>query len=104
MKTRSLVAMLFFAGALCSFAQSTPKVDQRQNTQKARTIAGIKSGELTRAETKSVVAGQKKVNRMEARAKSDGKVTRRERKKLQQAQNRSSRNIARKKNNQRSRS
>ncbi|MBL7473428.1 hypothetical protein [Robertkochia sediminum] len=104
MKTRSLVAFLFFAGAVCSFAQSTPKVDQRQKIQKARTIEGVKSGELTKAEAKSVVAGQKKVNRMEARAKSDGKVTRRERKRLQQAQNRSSRNIARKKNNERSRS
>ena len=84
-------------------AQRTPRVDQRQSNQKYRTRQGVRSGELTRREAKSIRRSTKRVNRYEKRAKSDGTVTRRERVRLNRMENRNSRKIYRKKHNRRDR-
>ena len=79
----------------------TPKVDKRERRQQMRIKEGVKSGELTPAETKRLEAQQAKIHRDEQKAKADDKVTPRERAKLQREQDRSSRTIYRKKHNNR---
>jgi hypothetical protein len=81
----------------------TPVVDAREKNQKARIKQGVKSGELTRRETRRLATEQLKIRRDEAKVKSDGKVTPRERAKLQRELNRSSRDISRLKHNNRKR-
>ena len=74
---------------------SGPRYDRRQAHQKERVKQGVRSGELTARETRSLVRGQVHVNRMENRAEADGKVTRKERLRLERAQNKQSRRIYR---------
>ena len=57
----------------------TARLDIRQQQQRARIHNGVTHGELTRLETRRLAAGQVHLNRVEARARSDGRVTRRER-------------------------
>lgn len=79
----------------------TPRVDRRQTHQAQRIRDGVRSGEITRAEARRLVRGQRHVHRMERRAKADGVVTRRERARLAHAQNVQSRHIARARHNAR---
>jgi len=76
-----------------------PGINKRQRIQKNRVIGGVKSGELTRAETRRLVKQQRAINRLERSYKSDGHLTKRERVNLHRAQNRASRNIYRQKHN-----
>lgn len=104
MKKYILLSALFIVFAFASNAQQrTPRVNARQNVQHQRIAQGVKSGELTKAETKRLAQEQKMVNRAEHRAKLDGKVTRRERRRLNHMQNVSSRDIKRQKNDVQSR-
>ena len=90
-----------FAGA--ADAQITPRVDKRQQNQKTRVRRGVRSGELTRRETRNIKRSTTRTRRYEKRAKSDGVVTWRERSRLNRMQNRNSRKIYRKKHNRRDR-
>jgi len=82
---------------------ATPGVTVRQGIQKGRIGQGIKSGELTKGETKALIGGQKKLQHMKRDMKSDGKVTLKERKILHKAQNNQSKKIYRLKHNEKSR-
>ena len=93
------MAIAMFATTLASAHSVTPRVDRREACQAMRIHQGVRSGELTRGETRELVAGQRHVYRMERRAKSDGFVTTRERAHLGHAQNRQSRYIHRLKHN-----
>ncbi|HPF26752.1 MAG TPA: hypothetical protein P5528_09160 [Steroidobacteraceae bacterium] len=81
----------------------TPLLDQRQQNQRDRIVQGVRTGELTRTETRRLVAGQANLRRLEARAKSDGEVTARERVRLQREASQQSRRIARQKHDRQSR-
>jgi len=81
----------------------TPVVDKKERHQKARIVQGVKSGELTRKETKRMVRGQKQLHRMERRAKADGIVTKKERVKLNWKANKESRKIFRNKHDKQKR-
>lgn len=106
MKRLALIAagLLLTTGA---FAQTTDAqtqkrlaVDaQRNANQQQRIEQGVKSGELTPAETSKLEAGQARVERKEARAAADGKVTPAEQHSIQKSENRQSRRIHRKKHN-----
>ena len=98
-----LITGLFGIFAADAFGQKTPRVNKRQSNQKYRVRQGVKSGELTRREAKSIRRSTKRINRYEKRAKSDGVVTRRERVRLNRMENRNSRKIFRKKHNRRDR-
>ena len=89
-----LVATLVVAGPL--FA-GTPGLDQREHNQAHRIHQGVKSGELTRPETRRLARGEARLHRNEARAKSDGVVTARERASLQHEANVESNRIYRQK-------
>jgi hypothetical protein len=69
--------------------------------QDRRIEQGVKSGELTRGETRRLVRGEAHVDRVEARAKRDGVVTRAERRHIQRSLNHESRRIYRLKHNAR---
>ncbi len=90
-------------GLALSFAMAgsvladTPRIDQRQHNQRDRIANGVKSGELTRPETRRLAAGQRHVHRVERRVESDGVVTARERARLQHESNQQSRRIYRQK-------
>jgi hypothetical protein len=93
------MAIAMFATTVASAYPNTPRVDRREARQNVRIRQGVRSGELTRGETRRLVVGQRHVQRMERRAKSDGFVSGRERARLGHAQNRQSRHIWRFKHN-----
>jgi hypothetical protein len=100
-KRAVLLALVVALFGTISFAQTTtPKVTKRQIHQQQRIKEGVKSGELTKGETKRLEAQQAKMSADKAAAKSDGVVTPEERAKLKHEQNRASKNIYRKKHNE----
>ncbi|MDX2030173.1 MAG: hypothetical protein SF339_05870 [Blastocatellia bacterium] len=82
---------------------NTPVVNQRQGNQRKRVRQGIRSGELTRGEVRSIRKDQQEVREEKREAKADGVVTREERREIKQEQNQASRRIYRKKHNRRDR-
>ena len=95
MKKIPVVAALCILLPITVLAQTnTPRVDQREANQAARIEQGAASGSLTPREAARLDRGQQRVERMEARAKSDGVVTAGERARLHQAQDTQSRHIA----------
>jgi len=91
-------AVSAFLFVLVSKAQTaTPKVTERQENQQARIAQGVKSGELTAAETKNLENREAKIQHDKKAAKSDGTVTAAERAKLNREEDRSSRAIYRQK-------
>jgi microcystin-dependent protein len=84
-------------GANLALADATPNLDKREHRQAARIKDGVKSGELTRPETKRLIKGEVRLHKHEARAKADGEVTGAERARLQAEANRMSKRIYRQK-------
>ena len=78
-------------------AQSTPRIDQRQQNQERRIEQGQKSGALTDREAARLDRGQERVQKMEDKAAADGKVGARERVRIERAQDKQSRRIYRQK-------
>lgn len=106
LKTKTIiVAAAAFTIASPAFAgpNDTPGIDKREAVQQQRIDQGIKSGELTGKEAAKLEAGQARVEKMEARAKSDGRVTRQERQRIHKAQDHQSKHIHRAKHNRRHR-
>lgn len=104
MKIQNLlfVFIALFAFTFNTNAQTTKKaVVTKQVNQNARINQGVRSGELTRAETKKLKQQQRDINRTKKAAKADGVVTRKEKAVIKNKQTNASANIARKKNNQR---
>jgi hypothetical protein len=79
----------------------TPRIEAREKAQKERIKEGVKSGELTRRETRRLAVEQKKIRNDEAKA--DGKVTPRERARLNKELNRASGDIYRQKHDKQKR-
>jgi len=82
-----------------SATPKTPRITKRQINQQARIRQGVKSGELTKGETRKLEKEQAKIQHDQKEAKSDGKVTPQERRKITREQNKASRDIKRLKNN-----
>ena len=95
-KIAIIVSFIVVATVLTAKAQ-TPRVDQRQQNQRARVYEGIASGELTHREAAHAVHQQGHIRRAERRAKADGRVTCSERARLNHLQNRASRDLRRNK-------
>lgn len=100
-KTATAFALVLTFGS--QVMADTPKLDNRQDKQKARITQGVKSGELTKKETARMVKGQAQLQRMENRAKSDGVVTKKERVRLQHKANKESGKIYRNKHDKQKR-
>lgn len=96
MFSKTLVALVacVLAGPVVA---GTPGLDQREHNQAQRIRQGVRSGELTRPETRRLLHGQAHLRRAEARAKSDGVVTAGERARLHHRADVQSRRIYRQK-------
>lgn len=92
------VMMMILVGILV-----LPSMAMARQKHRKRIAHGIKSGELTKGEAKSLRRGQKRISNMREAANEDGEVTRSERRKLRRAQKRQSKRIYNKKHNDRSR-
>lgn len=101
MKIKLLVATVFiFAlGINTTEAQSR----QKARVQKHRVQKGIKSGELTKAETRRIGKMQRNYNHQLRKAKANGVITHRERKQLRKSKAYKSRAVYHKKHNRRHR-
>ena len=100
------LALTIIAGAQTEKTQpgtNTPGVTARQHNQAKRVRRGVRSKELTKRETGSLVKDAKEIKADKAAAKADGTVTGAERKDIHQDMNQNSRNIYRKKHNSRTR-
>jgi hypothetical protein len=93
-----LTAIAFcIAGTVAMSQTATPVVKERQVRQQKRIAQGVKSGELTPAETARLETREAKIQHDKKVAKSDGVVTPTEKAKLSREQNRTSRAIRRQK-------
>ena len=90
-------AMMLMTSGMVFAEVETPVIDQRQTNQEQRIDQGIASGQLNEREANRLNKQQEHVNKMEARAKSDGVMTKKERARIGAAQTRASRHIAREK-------
>jgi len=99
MKRYIMLALLVgFLTTGLAFAQTaTPRADIRQAEQKARIREGVRSGELTPEEARTLRVEQRLVRITKRAMKSDGVVTPRERRVLNRQLNRTSRDISREK-------
>ncbi len=91
------VTLLLAAGTPAWAADNTPHLDKREHHQAHRIVNGVKSGDLTRPETRHLVKGQQQLRSLERHAKADGHVTARERARLEVAADRQSVRIYRQK-------
>ncbi len=94
-----VLAIATFTATVAAAQTATPRIDRREARQHARIHQGVRSGELTRGEAMHLRAGERHIDRIEDRAKADGRVTPRERARIGRAQNRESRQIWRMKHN-----
>lgn len=104
MKMKILGGVLVAALAITSAAQAqtrTPVINHREHRQEQRINQGVRSGELTRNEARSLRSGERNIREDKRMAKADGRVTRGERKYIRHEQNRMSRTIYRDKHNSR---
>jgi hypothetical protein len=92
---KALVALigLTFAASPALAQPHDPRVNARQHHQHDWIKQGVRSGALTRGETKQLAAEQRSIRKEERQYKSDGVLTKDERRDLRQDQNAASKNI-----------
>lgn len=105
-----LLAAAVAVSPLALSAQTTPTpgqhdhhINQRKVDQQRRIANGVRSGQLTRGETRRVERQERGINREERgmRAQDHGHLTRQDRRTLHRQQNQESRRIYRAKHNNR---
>jgi hypothetical protein len=97
-----IVAALTALVTMSAICQTqTPRVDARERNQQKRIEQGVKSGQLTARETRTLERQEGRIRADKMLAKSDGVVTKAERHKLHRELNRESHRIYRKKHNER---
>ena len=100
-KTILIMAALLMTGA--AMADTPPRgirdphINDRQHHQRHRTVQGVRSGELTRHETRRLAEEQRDIRQLERAYKSDGTLTGAERHDLRHEQRQTSRDIHRQK-------
>jgi hypothetical protein len=76
-----------------TFAQSTPRVDERQEKQDKRIERGLQKGQITKKEAERLEKGQERIENLEEKALQDGKVTKQEKRRIEKAQDTQSQRI-----------
>jgi hypothetical protein len=89
--------MIGFAAEGLAAGTRDPGVNARQANHRERIHQGVRSGELTRRETRNAAEDQRDIRQLERAYKSDGKLTGRERADLHHEQNQASRALYRNK-------
>lgn len=100
MKNVTIKVIIFIFGlsqAGVALAGDAESINKRQASQKARIKKGIESGELNKKEAARMKKGQKRVRKMERRAKKDGEISSAEAARIQKVQNKQSRKIRKQK-------
>ncbi len=82
---------------------NTAEAQNRQRIQRHRVIQGVRSGEITRPETRRIVRMQCNTRRDIQDARADGFISRREKNEIRADRNKTSRVIYRSKHNNRER-
>lgn len=101
MKRKILVAAaILFTLSISNVDAQTRKHAKHQHT---RIKQGVKSGELTKAETRNLAHDQREIRRDVKEARADGNLTKKERNEIRREQRQASREIYRKKHNKRDR-
>ena len=102
MKIKILGGLLVAVLAITSMAQAqthTPVINHRQHRQERRINQGVRSGELTRNETRRLRGDERRIGEQRRMAMADGRMNRAERRHLRREKNRTSRAIYRDKHN-----
>lgn len=100
---RVLVTLTMIAASTIGIANAAdagthdPRVNARQVHQRERIQQGVRSGELTRHETRKLAGEQRDIRQLERAYKSDGQLTAAERRDLHHEENQASRDIHRQK-------
>ena len=96
-KLIAAVVLLMFVGAtglaIADEGTRTPLANKRMHRQKNRIKQGVKSGELTKGETKELAKDHVALRKEIRDAKKDGKVTKEERVQIQKDENGESKKI-----------
>jgi len=107
-----LLAAAVILAPVAVTAQTTPtpgkhdhNIHQRQMNQQRRINQGVKSGQLTRHEARTLERQHRAINRetRAMRAQNNGRLTKQDRRTIHRQQNQESRRIYRKKHNARTR-
>lgn len=104
MKIKILGGILMAALAVTSVANAqthTPVINQRQHSQERRINQGVRSGELTRTETRHLRNDERRIRAEKRTAMAEGRMGPRERAHIRRQESRLSRRIYRKKHNAR---
>jgi hypothetical protein len=99
----SVGILMSLTAASFAHGNKVPGARKRQNEQQQRIRQGVRSGELTKGEVRSIGKEQRGIHQEIRESKSDGIVTRAERRDIHQEQNQASRHIYRAKHNRRDR-
>jgi hypothetical protein len=102
-RAAAITALLAFTALLFAQPAFAGIVGKRQLKQEKRIAQGIRSGELTRGETRQILRQQHRIQRHKRLARADGELTRKEKARLEMHQDRASANIYRLKHNDRNR-
>jgi MFS superfamily sulfate permease-like transporter len=97
------ISIVLSAAAFAQDGTKTSGARKRQVNQQHRIRQGVRSGELTRGETKKLENEQRDIHQDKKEARADGTVTVEERKDIKKDQNQASRHIYRAKHNRRDR-
>ena len=100
---RKVVLSLLLSGALCAPLFAGNPIDRREQNQKSRIRQGVKSGELTRNETRHLRKEEAKIGTFEQKAKSDGEISKKEARKLDRFLDKASRDIYKQKHDKQDR-
>ena len=104
MKIKIFGGLLVAILAVTSIAQAqtrTPVITHRQHVQDHRINNGVRSGQLTRNETRHLRADERRISRDKRMARANGHVSGSERRHLRHEENRTSHAIYRDKHNAR---
>jgi hypothetical protein len=104
MKLKIFGGLLIAALAFTSMAQAqdrTPVINHRLHNQERRINQGVRSGELTRNETRHLRGDERRIGEQKRMAMADGRMNSGERRHLRHEENRTSRAIYRDKHNDR---
>ncbi|MGN6569542.1 MAG: hypothetical protein ACTHJ0_16405 [Flavipsychrobacter sp.] len=94
-----LVLGTLFTAQIASAQTHTPVINERQSYQQHRIRRGVRTGELTRHETRNLERREAHIQRDKRIAKADGRVTPMERRHIRREENRTSAAIYRDKHN-----
>jgi len=100
---KKVISGILLTGILCTALFAANPVDRREQAQRARIRQGVRSGELTRNETRRLAQQEARIRVAERKAKSDGEITKKEARKLDRVLDKASRNIHRQKNDRQDR-